>query len=212
MADLQSLLQQIAALDGQRDFDGLRRVREQLVAEFPDSDNAVEALYKIGLDLLFRQRKLEAAIEKFDDAAKRKQPFWAAAARTSLGLCYYHQRRMQKALFELRKVAYAKSANVHSVTALAFIENIFEAEGQTSEAQRVRKDRIVQLEQLIAQSRTDNGNPQERGYHLFQLAIALRDQHDNDRAGAMLREARDLGKEILGADLYQSVTEALHHP
>src|SRR3954471_23148803 len=101
MSDLQSLLGELNALDAQHDYDGLRRVREQIVAEHPESDAAVEALYKIGLDLLFRERKLEAAVEKFDEAAKRKQPFWSAAARTSLGLCYYHQRRTQKALFEL---------------------------------------------------------------------------------------------------------------
>ena len=37
MAELESLLHEIASLDAGRDLDGLRRIREQIVAEFPDS-------------------------------------------------------------------------------------------------------------------------------------------------------------------------------
>lgn len=211
MTDLESLLKELGKLDTHHDLDGLRRVREQIVAEHPESDAAVEALYKIGLDLLFRERKLDAAVEKFDDAAKRKQPFWSAAARTSLGLCYYHQRRTQKALFELRKVAYAKTPSVHSVTALAFIENIFDTEGKSEDAVRVRKDRILQLEQVIQVSRDGKADPAARGYNLYQLALALRDQHEPERAKATLEEAKALGQAVLGADLYRSVTDALSH-
>jgi tetratricopeptide (TPR) repeat protein len=211
MADLQSLLSEMATLDAAHDFDGLRRVRERIVLEHPDADAAVEALYKIGLDLLFRERKLDDAVERFAEASKRKQPFWSAAARTSLGLCYYHQRRTQKALFELRKVGYAKVPNVHSVTALAFIENIFETEGNSEEATRVRKDRIVQLEQVIQLNRDAKGDAAERAYHLYQLGLALKDHREADRAKLALEEAKALGPQILGADLYRSVVDALSH-
>lgn len=211
MATLQSLLKDMAALDAQHDLDGLRRVREQIADEYPDSDEAAEALYKVGLDLLFRERQLDAAIEKFDEAAKRKQPFWSAAARTSLGLCFYHQGRSQKALFELRKVAYVKVPNVHSVTALAFIENIFETEGKTEEALRVRKDRILQLEQVVAHNRDNKGDAAERGYHLHQLGIALKDHDEPARAKTALEEAKSLGPQVLGAELYRSVVDALAH-
>ncbi len=211
MANLKSLLQQLPALDASHDFDGLRRLREQIVDEHPDSEAATEALYKIGLDLLFRERKLDEAVQRFDEASKRKQPFWSAAARTSLGLCYFHQRRTQKALFELRKVAYSKTPNVHSVTALAFIENIFETQGDREEAARVRKDRIAQLEQVIAHNRESRGDLAERGYHLYQLASALKDHHEPERAHKVLVEAKGLGPEGLGAELYRSVVDALNH-
>lgn len=211
MATLQSLLQTLAQCDAAHDHEGLRRARERIVAEFPESDEAVEAQYKIGLDLLFRERRLDAAVEHFAEAAKRKQPFWSAAARTSLGLCYYHQRRTQKALFELRKVGYSQSPSVHSVTALAFIENIFETEGKSEEAGRVRKDRVLQLEQVIQASRDNKGDLQERGYHLYQLGLALRDHGEAERAKQALQEAKDLGPEALGADLYRSVVDALSH-
>src|SRR4051794_10182930 len=108
MALLADLLTLLAELDASHDLDGLKQVRLRIVEQYPDSDAAGEALYKIGLDALFRQRQLEEAVSYFEQAAALKQPFWSAAARTSLGLCYYHQRRGQKALFELRKVAYGK--------------------------------------------------------------------------------------------------------
>ncbi len=208
MANLEALLNDLANLDAQHDLEGLRRVREQIVQEHPGSEAAVEALYKIGLDLLFRGRQLGAAVEKFEEAAKRKHPFWSAAARTSLGLCYYHQKRLQKALFELRRVGYPEKATVHSVTALTFVEQIFANEGKPDEVRRVRKDRISQLEALVQEAR-EGGQPQERGFHLYSLGLALLDHGEEGRARAVLEEAKALGPQVLGADLYRSVVEAL---
>lgn len=211
MAELQALLNEVTACEKRHDVVGLRAVRARIAEDHPDSDAATEALYKIGLDMLFRERQLAAAVEQFEAAAQRKQPFWSAAARTSLGLCYYHQRRLQKALFELRKVGYAKVPNVHSVTALAFIENIFSAEGQSEEASRVRRDRIAQLERVIEGHRAADGDASERGYYLHQLGIALKDSGEGGRASAVLEEAKGLGPQVLGADLYRSVIDALNH-
>ncbi len=208
MADLESLLNDLANLDAQHDLDGLRRVREQIIVEHPDSEAAVEAAYKVGLDHLFRARNLDAAVEHFETAAKRKHPFWSAAARTSLGLCFFHQGRVQKALFELRKVAYPETPTSHSVTALAFIENIAEQQGGPEEARRVRKDRIKQLEELVEANR-EPSHPAERGFYLYSLGLALKDQGDDDGAKAALEAAQKLGPDVLGADLFRSVVSAL---
>ncbi|MEM6558759.1 MAG: tetratricopeptide repeat protein [Myxococcota bacterium] len=208
MAELDLLLKDLADVDAKRDLDGLRRVREQIIAEHSDSDSAVEASYKIGLDLLFRQRDLQGAVEYFESATKRRHPFWSAAARTSLGLCYFHQGRVQKALFELRKVAYPAVATAHSVTALAFIENIAEAQGGPEEGRRVRKDRIKQLQQLV-DSHEHGDAASERGFYLYSLGLALKDQGDSDGARAALEDAQQLGPEVLGADLFRSVVAAL---
>ncbi len=208
MANLEALLNDLANLDAQHDLEGLHRVREQIVSDFPQSDAAVEAMYKLGLDILFRRRDLNGAVAKFEEAAKRKHPFWSAAARTSLGLCFYHQKRTQRALLELRKVAYPEKPTQHSVTALVFLEQIYTTEGNRDEAKRIRKDRINQLEELIRQSR-ERGEPQERGFHLYNLGIALRDQGEEGRGRAVLEEAKALGPSGLGADLYRSVVEAL---
>ena len=208
MAQLDSLLSELANLDAQHDLDGLRRVREQIVAEHPESAPAVEALYKIGLDLLFRERSLDLAVAKFEEAAKRKAPFWSDAARTSLGLCYYHQGRSQKALLELRKVGYAEKPNAHSMTALSFIETIYENEGKSDEVRRVRKDRIAQLELLVKASGGGSAAA-DRGYYLHLLGLACRDQGDDTRADAALGAAKALGPDVLGAELYRAVVEAL---
>jgi tetratricopeptide (TPR) repeat protein len=207
MPSLEELMQELAALDAKHDLDGLRRVREQIVAEHGATEPAVEALYKIGLDLLFRERKIDLAVDKFSEAAKRKQPFWSDAARTSLGLCYYHQRRTQKALLELRKVGYVETPNAHSITALAFIENIYLSEANRAEAAKARKDRIGQLEHLI--KTLGKGKVGERGYYMFQLGLALKDSGDDERAKAILSEAKGYGPDQLGADVYRSILDAL---
>jgi tetratricopeptide (TPR) repeat protein len=207
MAQLDVLSSQLADLEAAHDLDGLRRTREQIVAEHPDSAAAVEALYKIGLDLLFRERKLDEAVARFDEAARRKTPFWSEAARVSLGLCLFHTRRAQKALLELRKVAYPEKPTAHSVTALAFIETIYETENKPDEVKRARKDRIAQLEQLTRPGPAVSAA--ERGHFLYLLGLACRDQGDDARAVKALEQARALGASVLGADLLRAVGEAL---
>jgi tetratricopeptide (TPR) repeat protein len=206
MSDLESLKQQLVTFDKAHDLDGLRRVRESIVAEFPDSEDAAEALYKIGLDLLFRSRELDKAVDHFAQAAKRKHVFWSNAARTSLGLCYYHQRKNQKALFELRKVAYQEIPTSHTVTALAFIETIFENEGQLDEVKRVRKERITQLEKLVQEA---SSQPKQTGFYLYTLGVALRDDGNKARADETLKRAKAIGEATLGTDLYKSILDAL---
>lgn len=207
MSQLDALVLRLRELDAKADLDGLRQTREQIVAQHPDSDAAVEALYKLGLDLLFRERKLDEAVSRFEDAARRKTPFWSDAARVSLGLCLFHQRRTQKALLELRKVGYPSEPNAHSVTALAFIETIYESENKPDEVTRARKDRIAQLEQLARPGST--ATPPERGHYLYLLGLACRDQGDDARAVKALEQARALGPSVLGAELFRAVGEAL---
>ena len=77
-----------------------------------------------GLDLLFEKRKLEAAQRRFAAACSYGDSPIAAAARTSLALCYSIVGRQQLALFELRKVAYCGAASAFTVKALELIENI----------------------------------------------------------------------------------------
>jgi len=208
MADLQSLLEQLAQCEANKDHDGLRKVREQIVADHPDSDQSVEALYKIGLDNLFRKRNLEDAVDIFGVAAKRKHPYWSAAARTSQGICLYHQGKKQKAIFELRKVGNTENPSEHSVTALAFIETIFSNEGNKEEVTRVRKERVNQLSKLIKQARAgvDKSN---LGQHLYAYGVALIDSGNADGANEAFGEAKELGPDVLGAELFRAVVDVL---
>ena len=209
MATLESLLTELAALDAQQDFDEMKRLREQIVRDHSEADEAVEALYKLGLDALFRQRALPAAIEFFKEAADRKHAFWSAAARTSLGLCFYHQRKFQKAVFELRRVGYTKTPTAHSVSALTFLHSILEEEGKLEEAGRVLKERISQLEGLIEVSREESGSAADRGYNLYMLGLSYRDFGEVEKGNEALEEAKNLGPDVIGAELYASVVDAL---
>jgi tetratricopeptide (TPR) repeat protein len=208
MPNLPALVEELAHHEQLTDHAAMRRVREAIVAEFPNTPEAAEARYKVGLDALFRERDILGACGHLEEAAKSGHPYWGAAARTSLGLCYYHQKRLQKALFELRKVAYVRDANEHSVTALMFLENILHAEHKTDDAARVRKERVGQLEALLGGKTPTAMAPAERGQYLYQLALALLDLKERGRAKAALTEALALGAQALGPELWQNLNEA----
>ncbi len=48
MAQLDALLGELASLDARHDLDGLRRVREQIATEHPDTDAAAQARKLLG--------------------------------------------------------------------------------------------------------------------------------------------------------------------
>ena len=203
MAQLDELLKQLEEQVDAGDAEGMWKTREAIVTQHPDAEQAVEAQYKAGLHCLFHIRNIEPAVEHFQAAAKKKHPYWSLAARTSLGICLFHQGRGQKALFELRRVGFTESPNDHSVTALAFMETIHGVDGQMDELARVRAERIKQLRVLIEQSR--ESRDQNFGQHLFSLATALVDQGELKDAQASLDEAKALGPDVLGAELYSAV-------
>jgi len=205
--DLDGLLEELAGLSDSGDFDRLRGIREQIIEHHEDSEHAVEAIYRVGLDSLFRERDFPAALELFERAAKRKHPYWSAAARTSMGICLYHQGRKQKAILELRKVGFVDSPSEHSVASLAFIETIFLNEGEAEDVVRTRRERIKQLEKLIKAARED-GDKEALGHHLYACGLANLDANESSVAQLALDEAKELGPDVLGAELYRAVCAA----
>ena len=206
MTDLETLLSKLSQLDELRDTDGLREVRQEIVAQHPDSEETAEALYKLGLDALFHRRDTAGAIEKFAEASKRKHPFWSQAARTSLGLCYYQQRRLPKALLELRRVGFREEPTPHSVIALSFLEEILTNQGEGEEATRARRERVVQLRKLV--HARENAPASEVAFYLLNLAIALQDSGLNDEAATTLQRAEALGADALDENLLRTLRRA----
>ena len=182
MADLEGLLKELDQQEAAGDIEGMWKTRESIVADFGDAPQAVEAAYKVGLHYLFHLRDLDQAVTHFQGAAKQKHPYWSLAARTSLGICLFHQGRGQKALFELRRVGFTETPNDHSVTALAFMETIHAVEAQMDEVERVRTERIKQL-----------------------YLTALVDEGNLKAAQSCLDEAKQLGPDVLGAELFSAV-------
>ena len=203
MADLEGLVKELDQQEAAGDIEGMWKTRESIVADFGDAPQAVEAAYKVGLHYLFHLRDLDQAVTHFQGAAKQKHPYWSLAARTSLGICLFHQGRGQKALFELRRVGFTETPNDHSVTALAFMETIHAVEAQMDEVERVRTERIKQLYLLIEAGRLNK--EQSLGQHLFSLATALVDEGNLKAAQSCLDEAKQLGPDVLGAELFSAV-------
>lgn len=207
MSDLEALLNDLANLEAQADLDGLRQARQQIVDQHPDSDQAAEAQYKIGLDLLFRNRDIPAAIECFKAAIKKKHPYWSPAARISMALCLYRQGSAQKAIFELRKSAFPEDPTPNSITALTFIELIFDETGKKEEAQRARKDRISQLKRILKLIAADE--PQSRAHFLHQLGMEYQRDANHDKAEALFQEALDFGEEAIGTELFTAISASM---
>lgn len=206
MAELQALTRQVAVAEATHDLDALREARLAVIAHSPASAEAAEAQYKVGLDVLFRGRNLAESVALFEQAAKSAHSFWSLSARTSLALCYLQQKRGQKALFELRKVAYGKEAGAHAIVALTFMEAIYAQEHKQDEVLKVRKERQAQLLRLLGASASGPQlTPQERGHYLHQLALTYEAPGERARARAALAEAQALGAEHLGEELWAAV-------
>jgi tetratricopeptide (TPR) repeat protein len=209
MANLEALLNDLANFDAENDYDGLRRIREQIVALFPESPHAPEAQYKLGLDLLFRNRDVTGACECFKSAIKFKHPLWSAAARISYSLCLFHQGDQQKALLELRKVAYPDEPTPHSVTALTFLDALMDGVATKEEVERVRRDRASQLKKLIKKIGSDD--PPARAYYLHLLGLDALRENKVTEARTYFDEALALGKDRIGADLFDAIGSSMPH-
>ena len=207
MESQDAILQKIETCVARRDKDAMQAARAELVELYPESGGASEAWYKLGLHALMVDHDMDRALECFVNSCRRKDSYWSLAARTSMGICMYHQGQVQKSLFELRKVGYVESPNIHSVTALAFIETIESAEGRSHEVKTVRNERIKQLMKLVQAKR--RSADRELGEFLLSLGKALKCDGHFAEAQSFLEQAKGLGEELLGRALLKSVVVEL---
>jgi tetratricopeptide (TPR) repeat protein len=134
------------------DLARIAEARRAIVQSFPESEAAAEANYKLGLNALFLEGNLEAAIDAFRAAAKVKAGGWNQAARTSLGIALMRDGKPQQAVFELRKAAAQKPPNLAAAQALSIVVTIFRQEKNAKEADRARAEQIKLLEQVASAS------------------------------------------------------------
>ncbi|MFO0728613.1 MAG: tetratricopeptide repeat protein [Myxococcota bacterium] len=173
------------------DLPRIAEVRRSIVAGFPESEAAAEAHYKLGLNALFLEGDLGAAIEAFRAAAKLKSAAWNQAARTSLGIALLREGKPQQAVFELRKAASQKPPNLAAVQALSMVVSIFRQEKNAKEADRARAEQIKLLEQVAAGS-----DPASAALATFFLGV----EHKFDGQ-------RELAKKTLQAALAKGLLE-----
>lgn len=154
--------------------------RQAITAAFPESEAAAEAHYKLGLEALFLQGDLAAAAEHFRAAAKVKAGSWGQAARTSLGITLYREKKSQQAVFELRKAAAQKPPNLAAAQALSIVVTIFRDEKNAKEADRARAEQLKVLEQVAK-----SADPADAGMASFLLGV----EHKFDGQRDLARKA-----------------------
>lgn len=208
MATMDELLANINTLAGQGDAEGVRAARKEFLKDYAATTEAAEIFYKSGLDVLFTNHDLATAMDAFKAAVALKAPIWSAAARVSLAICIYRQGDVQKALFELRKVAYPEDADSNSITALAYIEFICEEQNNQDDLLRARKDRITQLKALAKEADPDF-EPELKAFYLKELGWEYIRNKETDLAAKRLNEALELGEENIGSQLFAEINDLM---
>jgi tetratricopeptide (TPR) repeat protein len=148
-SNLEGLIKQLSAALRQKDAAVINEKRAQLGDQHPDSDAGAEANFRLGISGLMAGQDLEEAIKRLRKASKAKHPIWTPQARLSLGLLLKAQGKEQQAIFELRKVAGAKTASLSAAQALGFMVMMQEDSGNKEEASRTRKQHHDLLAKMV---------------------------------------------------------------
>jgi tetratricopeptide (TPR) repeat protein len=154
----------------------------------PDTSDAAEAEYRLGLDALFRVKNMDQAGEHFRTAAKAKGVY-AMAARSSLGLVLLRQGKPQQGIFELRKVAGTAPPTILSASAWGLLVVAFRESNNAREAERARTEHRRALQKLIESNVAEDSA-------LANFMLGMEHKHDGERAPAkkLLQTALDSGK------------------
>jgi tetratricopeptide (TPR) repeat protein len=148
-SNLEDLVHELNVGLREKNASKINEVRAQLGDQHPQTDAGAEANFRLGVSGLMAGQDVAPAIERLRKAAKAKHPIWTAQARLSLGLLLKAQGKDQQAIFELRKVAGAKTASLASAQALGFMVMMQEDAGQKEEAARTRKQHRELLKNMV---------------------------------------------------------------
>jgi tetratricopeptide (TPR) repeat protein len=201
MADLADLKQDLESALTAGDEARARTVRLRIVGAYPESTEAAEASFRLGLDALFRQKAVLEAEQHLRVAAKIKQSEWSPVARLSLGLVLVRQGKLQQGVFELRRVASLKPSNLVSAQAQGFLVLAFQEARKSEEADRARTDFLRVLRELA-----DGGQASERDLAAYMLGMEFKGLGQRDHARRELMRAL---KGNLPEDTRQSAETAL---
>lgn len=190
MIELEKLNKRLLTAIKKEDLQKIDATRAKIIEHYPDSHEAGEARYRLGLSMLLQHKDLLAAQELFQAAASSQDPLYGPMGRISLALMLHAQKKEQKALFELRKVVGSRKPSAQSVVALGFIVTIMGDMGaKVAEVKRARSQQIEHLRAVLDQTEQAS----ERAALLMQLGLALYDQRETQEAGTCLQALLDLG-------------------
>ena len=144
-----------------------------------------EAHYRLGLYELIQRRDIEQATHHFQESAGLKDPYWSLAARTSLAICLYRQGKVQKALFEFRRVGFSEVVNEHSVNALLMMGRLLREDGDKDESKRAFAEGLKRIKAKLKAT----GEQRKEWLILgFEFAMESGANDDLERWQAELRE------------------------
>lgn len=190
----------IAAAVTNEDPEAMDVARGALIEAHPESTEATDARYRLGLSRLFRHQDRDGAMALFKDAAQDKSNEIAQEARISLALCLHGKKKRQQAIFELRKLLPAKvTPSMHTATALDFLTLLLR-EAQPPEGSPGMKD-LAKVEETRREHLTaladSAADPTEKAHWLLRLAAAYADtgeRRDIEKARTTLSAVVKMGK------------------
>ncbi len=204
MTTLPDLLERMKVCEQKGDLGGIVKLRAQIARDFPNTSEAAEALFRLGVYLLFIENQPDAAKQTFEDAIKIKDPNWSKAARVSLASLYVREQKMQKALLELRKAVSDKDPpSIHTVSALSIMEAIHEEAEAHGEARKAKEEKVKHLRTLVEQARTENDDG-ALAFFAFSLAQELVMLGTPASAKVLLSEVIGMGAVRAGQGMIQS--------
>jgi tetratricopeptide (TPR) repeat protein len=160
MATLDDMREEMQALQTKGDLRGIVKLRATIARDFPNTADAAEALFRLGLYFLFVENQTQAAMQTFEDAIKIKDSHWSKAARVSLASLYLREKKPQKAMLELRKAIGEKEpASVHTLSALSIMELVHEEAGESAKVREVKETKVTHLRTLVEQARSGGDQP-----------------------------------------------------
>ncbi len=161
--------------DGEQERVG--SVRRLIATQYEETEDGVEACYKLGLDALFVRQDLEEAEKRFRAAVRAKSETWSASARVSLALVLLALGKSQQAVFELRKVARKEPPDILSAQAWGILEMSLRDLKNGEEAKRARHEHLKLLKRLATDESSEDAA-------LAHFMLGMEYKHDGVRKEA----------------------------
>lgn len=202
MPDIEALRQKIREHEARNDIRGVTKIRAQIARDFPNTPDAAEALFRMGLYFLFVEASIPSAMQTFEAAVQCKDKHWSLAARVSLASLYLREDKPQKAMLELRKALSDKQPpSVHTLSALSIMELVLEREQKHQEAKTTKEQKLEHYSVLSDEARSE-GDDVSLGFFLLGWAEELASLGRNRDAIPLCDEAVALGPERAGKSLH----------
>jgi|GEM_PF-4052683 len=207
---LNELQEAIKTCEQNKEYQKMLTLRAQIARDYPGTQEAAEALYRIGLYFLFIEQRFDAAKQTFEQVLTIADNVWVHAARVSFATLLLREDKPQKALLELRKVTQS-APSVHTISAFSVMELIYEQHKQAGEIQGIKEQKIKHYQIMIQDLKQHQPvqDPALLAYYLVHCGFEQQALLLYQDAHACFKEVLALGESKVPADLYKQAQKAL---